>query len=263
MRTLLLIIGLAALASAREQEYTVHQTVVTIHANQDLAAAAREAKLSGTIKREYSRHPDGREVLAQSVPAHINDPGHPLQVRQIWEPNGVMTVVILPMKRTRTVVERGNGRLSGNAKRGSTTCAPASESAVYVGKELLQGIETYRWQENNGKTALDRWYWAEANCLEVQSQLVNKDLTGAVIGDYLVRLDRVTPYTDMELFFVPPDFVEESSVVAEKRYLETTRGKDYMKGLPDCYRRGAERPDTYEDDHAEALRRRGLKAGDK
>jgi hypothetical protein len=261
MRTLLLMLSLAALAPAQEREYTVYQTVVTFHANQDLVIAALEVKLSGTIKREYSRAADGREVLAQSVPAHIKDPGHPLHLRQIWEPNGVMTVVILPMKHTRTVVESGNGRLSGNTKPGSTTCEPVSGvygAAVYVGKDSLQGIETYRWKESGTRSATDRWYWKEANCLEVQSQLINKNPDGAIIGDYTIRLDRVTPNADMELFFVPPDFVEGSSVIAERKYMEATRGKDYLKGLPDCYRRGAERADTYEADHAEALRRRAL-----
>lgn len=243
MRALLVLLSLAAFAPAQENNtvvpsvegFTIYQTVVSTYVLLDPAAFKAPPPPHPPQKREYSRHPDGREVLAQPFPALVKEPGHPLHGRMIWEPNGVTTKVVLPWKQFETVVEANNGRLSGNAKAGSSTCEPKGIPPIYVGNESLQGLDTYRWRYENSGARTDKWYWKQADCLEIQVEQLNKNADGSLKGSsYNIRFDRLVQHADLELFFIPSDFVEGSAVVAEKCYMERTRGMDFMKTAAEC-----------------------------
>lgn len=133
-----------------------------------------------------------------------------------------------------------------------------------MGNESLQGLSTYRWRYDNGQSRTDRWYWKEAGCLEVQVEQLHKNADGSFTrgASYQTLFDRIVQHADLELFFIPSDFVEESSMVAGRKYMERTRGKSYLSTCPACYQRSLGKPDEYEAKHAEALRRRGLATGD-
>jgi hypothetical protein len=270
MKKLLLsfIIGACAFAAAQNNNaipaegFTIYQTIVSVHAKRDLASIEQEQRLAGRITREYSKHPDGREVLAEVDPAMLKELGHPLHVRRIWEPNGVMTRVMMPWKNFDVVVEPNNGRLSGNAKAGSPTCEPANDGTpTYVGNESLQGLDTYRWRwvgPSPGSTRTDKWYWRLADCLEVQVEHLGRNADGSLSGGYYnIRLDRMAPQADLELFFIPENFTEGSYMTAQKKYVERTLGNAFTDSSA-CYKAGASKPDPYEANHAEALRRRAL-----
>lgn len=108
----MVLLGLAAFVSAQENNivvpsaegFTIYQTIVSTYTLQDPSVKITPPT---DLKREYSRHPDGREVLAQAFPGLVKDFGNQLHGRLIWEPNGVVTSVILPWKHTQTTVDPG------------------------------------------------------------------------------------------------------------------------------------------------------------
>ena len=143
---------------------------------------------------------------------------------------------------------------------------------AYVGNESLQGLGTYRWRleapTNPSSPRIDTWYWKQADCLPIQVERRARNADGTFNGGYsIVRFDRMVPHADLELFFIPSDFVEGSSMVAAEKYRGKRTGECYWNSgpsLPERYCRAAVAPpDEYEANHAEALRRRGLTADGK